>query len=328
MWDYESVTGALQKLKGRTDSPVVGSPNPNNGVWLDRDELRAPEPDVEQLSRLVRRGFGLRKYRPPALPRIAAQLLEMSSSDEVHFEELARLIEQDVMIAAEVMRVTKSPTYSRGIEVTSIEQAIARLGISTLRDIVAEAALEMCVFSSPEHFAIMDRLRVHGASTAHIARLSNDMLRVGYDMAFLAGLFHDVGFAASLLLLCTVYPERVVDPNQLWPELSRIHERTSWHVAVQWDLPEGIRHAVRYHHSPRECPEHPEHPALICVADRLAQEAGAGMVDLEDDASSLVVIPDEVSDEVFADACDILRISRKDLAALREAATGAIFGVV
>lgn len=279
------------------------------------------------MSRLIRRGFGLRKYRVPRLPKIAARLLDISSSDDASFEELARLIEQDVMIAGEVMRVVKSPTYNRGVEVTSIEQAIARLGISTLRDIVAEAALEMCVFSSPDYFALMDRLRVHGAATAHAARAINEYLGVGYNFAFLGGLFHDVGIAAALLLLSAAYPDRSMDPSVLWAELNRIHEQTSWHVANQWDLPKGILNAVRYHHSPQQCPDKPQQPAVICVAERLAQDAGAGFADL-DVRGEDGCIPDHVDEESFIAACDILKLSRADFAALRESTSASIATIV
>lgn len=245
---------------------------PRAAEWNDRADLAPAAPSSAELSRLIRRGFALKKYRPPPLPDVARRLLRMARSDRVQFDEVAALIEQDVSIAAEVLRLVNSPLYSRGVEITSLEQALGRLGLSGLRELASQVAVEMSIFASPAYGEAMERIRRHGTVTAHLTRAVQRASGHRDEGVFTAGLFHDAGLAACVLLVGDVYGDAPPPIDEVWPELLRIHTQVGRHLARSWELPDGLARVLLRHHDPEDATS-----AVVCVADYLAERVGAGV---------------------------------------------------
>ena len=62
--------------------------------------------------------------------------------------DLARLIQRDIALAGQVMRVANSAVYARRNPVVTLPQAIAWLGIREVRNIAFAVALKGQVFNS------------------------------------------------------------------------------------------------------------------------------------------------------------------------------------
>src|SRR5262245_19686687 len=109
---------------------------------LDDDVLL----DEAELTSRLAAVFESPGYRPPRLPDVAVSLLELSRRPEASIEEFAALLEQDALLAGEVMKLVRSPVYAGQAAVKTIQQALVRIGIKNLRDLVMQAALGMRVF--------------------------------------------------------------------------------------------------------------------------------------------------------------------------------------
>lgn len=246
-------------------------------VWKDRKDLAPENPTGADLARLVRRGFGLKNFEPPALPVGAARVLELANNSDANIRVVARAIEEDMLLSAQILRLMQTPLYNRGVEISSIEQAVARLGLSALRHVVAEASLNASVFNADDAYEkAMEQLRKHSAVTGQAAQLVSRALGLRHDLAFLAGLFHDVGLAAALLLVSEAYGDSPPPLDVVWKELIGLHERLNWHVSLYWKLPDGIREIVRYHHHIPAGARDPLGSSIVCLADHLAEECGIG----------------------------------------------------
>src|SRR5580700_6238706 len=103
------------------------------------------------LRREVITTFGDPDYRPPPLPSIAIQLVGISRNEEVELEEVVRLLEQDPVLAGIAMRLVSSPLYAGRSPVSSLHQAVVRIGLKKLRSIVFEATLRSGMFDLPEY---------------------------------------------------------------------------------------------------------------------------------------------------------------------------------
>ena len=99
----------------------------------------------EELSKL----FSSPRYQPPALPAVALKVMALARRPKVEFEELAKTIEQDSLLAAKVMTRAESVMYSGQNPVRSLRQAAVRMGVGGLRDLVIEVAMNLRVFRSP-----------------------------------------------------------------------------------------------------------------------------------------------------------------------------------
>lgn len=136
---------------------------------------------------------------PP--PRICAQLAELTARQETEAAQFARLIQSDPVLAGEVMRVANSPALRPRSAIVSLQQAIAWLGISEVRNIAMAVMLRGEVFIAPGHEpeseALWREAWLAGLWAKEIARLRRKQV----ESAFLAALMHRTGAALSLKLL-------------------------------------------------------------------------------------------------------------------------------
>ena len=238
-------------------------------------EEREPATRIKEQLLLLFRSPG---YKPPLLPAVALELIELSRKPRVQVAELVGLLSRDPMLAAQLLRIAASPVYSRGEPVRSLNDAVVRLGLTRTADLFVRAALESRLLKAPGFDSVMVKLRGHSAFTAEVARLVSDHA-VGFgDYAFLCGLLHDMGVAAALLALSEqVKPPSNPDPALLWQALHDIHESSSEALANVWGLPREMSLVLGLHH--RLGDQKHVHPlaAAVSLADHLAEEAGFGL---------------------------------------------------
>lgn len=97
-----------------------------------------------------------------------------------------------------VTTTAQSSLYAGGgATVRSLQDAIRRLGIRGLRNIVLEAAMQLRVFRAPAYAECMETIRRHAPVVAHFSHLVARGVRLDANEAFLAGLMHDVGLVGG-----------------------------------------------------------------------------------------------------------------------------------
>ncbi len=247
-------------------------------VLLDEDAM------VDKLMAMVEAP----DYQPPTLPSVAVELMGLARKSDVEMDEVVSLLEQDSMIAGRVLKLVQSPMFAGASELYSLHDALMRVGLNTLRDLVMQIAMNLKVFRSTEYADTMEHLRRHCAVTAHMAKLVCKHARVDGDGAFLAGLLHDVGIAGTLLALSDGRGGRKPPPDliAIWPAVDRVHARAAEIMAGHWDLPEDIVIAIASHHQVmRQGTPHPL-AAAVALADDLAHEAGFGVIPKSDAGSA------------------------------------------
>jgi len=221
--------------------------------------------------------FAAPSYQPPMLPEVALQVMQLSQRPDVKFEELVALLQKDAVLAGRVLSIAQSSAYAARSPIQTLQQASVRLGLKTMRDVVLEAAIHMKVFRVPGYEPAMERLARHSAAVAHVMRAVCRRTNVEAEYAFLCGLLHDVGFAASLLALAADPAWRHSTFEELAPVLDEVHEEASGVLARLWKLPEGIQRMVATHHEPAPNGKAEPVNATLIVAEQLCWEAGAGM---------------------------------------------------
>jgi HD-like signal output (HDOD) protein len=215
-------------------------------------------------------------YRPPVLPTVAIQIVELSRRPGVGFDEVVAVLEKDPLLAARVLSLSSSALYAGMQQVVSLRQAAIRLGLKTLRDLVLEAAMTLRVFRVPGYEEPMERLQHHSSVTAHVARVVCKRAAVDAEHAFACGLLHDVGFAAGILALVeNQKPGDRLAYADMAPAVAACHEEATALVAGLWKLHAPIADVVSRHHQlSRQSP--PLVPVLV-VSEQLAYELDAGI---------------------------------------------------
>lgn len=217
------------------------------------------------------------EYRPPPLPGVALELLSLANRSDATIDRVVRLLEQDEMLAGGVMRLIGSPLYAGRSRVRSLKEAVVRLGVRTVRDLVFETALHQGVFRLAEYGETIEQIRRHSTVTAYIARIVCKHAKIDEEHAFLCGLLHDIGFAGLLFAVSNIEAEASPPLIQLWGEIDELHEQASRLVTKLWNLPVELQELVGHHHH-LHTGETSRVTAAIHIADRLSERFGASVV--------------------------------------------------
>ena len=144
--------------------------------------------------------------RMPVLPAAFQWTMSLfARGDDVSVGELAHVVEQDVVMAANLLSVANSALYSRAGSVSSVRQAIARIGIPKTRNTLLGLSVSRSFrdVRFPKSWSAA-RFNAHSLAAAIFSDLLAQRASAeSPDWAFLAGLLHDIG----LLLIATGLPD-------------------------------------------------------------------------------------------------------------------------
>lgn len=247
-------------------------------VELGEDEI---PPSATELLQSLGETFTSSKYRPPVLPRAATELLALSRDVETPVAKIVDLIQTDAMLAARVVSRANSAAFAANTPIRTLRDAVSRLGLARLRDIVVEAALSLRVFRAAAYQPIMERLAHHSARTAEIARVVCRYSTVDGELAFLSGLLHDIGVAGILIALAERPRGQQPDATLVRYALEQAHPTASERMAQLWQLPPELILVGRHHHE-LSVGRH-VHPlcAVVVVAESEADQRDAGLADID-----------------------------------------------
>lgn len=235
--------------------------------------------DENELTERLISTFSNPSYRPPKLPAVATELLSLSQRPDVEFSAIESVLERDPMLAGDVFKVARSATFSGIRQMATLREALIRIGLGTMRDVVMQAAMNMRVFRGDSYRECMERLRIHSTGTAHLSRIVSHYTAIGEEQAFLCGLLHDAGIAGTLLVLGDVKKgQKAPDLSGIWPAIHRAHARAGARMTELWKLPEEVGLVVGAHHDVRV--DNYDHPmaATVCIAESLTEEIGMGLI--------------------------------------------------
>jgi HD-like signal output (HDOD) protein len=263
----------------------------------------------------LRRVFSSPGYRPPLLPTVALEVHELSLRSDVGADQLVEVLEKDAVLAAQVLRVAGAAAYGGwGQDDISLRVAVVRMGMRSLASVVWEVAAGMRVFRSARYAGAMEQIRTHSTLCAHLCRLIASRKALNTETAFLCGLLHDIGMAATLLVLSDrPKDEPSINPGVLDEVLRQTHQEVSGMIAQLWKLPADMQTVLANHHSfPAGGPPHPL-SAAVAIAEELSRELGHGVTIGAGHC-------DRVAPETLARAREALGFTDEQEAELRETA--------
>lgn len=193
--------------------------------------------------------FKREDYRPPALPDVALEVLRLTGEGTANAAEIAGLLSQDPVLAADAFKIASSPAYSGRYKARSLQDMITRLGHDGLRNLVLELSMNMRVFKCPPYNDVLERLRAHSVCVARLSKIIAERVGLDGEAAYLAGLMHDLGVMASVVALHEgVNGARSLSLNNAWAAIEAIHGDVGVLVARSWGLPEEAIWVIQHHH--------------------------------------------------------------------------------
>lgn len=198
----------------------------------------------------------------PHFPAALVKLEKLLAADQkVALEEVVGLISQDPRLSAGVIGIVNSARYSPGFEISSIEDAVNRIGVSDVRLMAHTINYKSSIAVKPP-FSQKEFMQ-HSMVAAYVAQLIARQVHMNQSEAFLAGLMHDIG----IYLLATENREQYKEVIRLAKgELSRLvlaekkvfgatHTVVGARLLKQWKFPNDVVMGVAGHHLPENVDE-------------------------------------------------------------------------
>lgn len=273
-----SPTTSIPARSPQTSIPVtrtMSMPSPNaarpslDPTLLTSGEMSMPPRDlhvrdiVEVFGPLVR----TKTADLPVLPGVAVEALRLARDPRVKVDALLGVVEEDPPLAARILAVANSTFYARGIPIRSLRQAVIRLGLHPLRDVIYMAIYANSVFDAPGFVELVRDTFDHCVKVGRIAQRLAPVLGHDEESAFLAGLLHDVGKARCLKLFARHPLTKHCPKDRLLDAADELHEVAGAALARAWNLPEEVVEACDHHHAPQS-----SFSRLIWAADAVSHE--------------------------------------------------------
>ena len=134
----------------------------------------------------------------PMLPALAADVMSLAIDPDISIARIARVIAKDQVLATRVLRLANSAYCAPMQEITTVNDAIVRMGTGPVRNVVLAVCFTSRLQGANVYGAQGRELMDHAIGTAYLARLVAEKLGEDADEAFMCGLLHDLG---KLLLL-------------------------------------------------------------------------------------------------------------------------------
>ncbi|MDR1658094.1 MAG: HDOD domain-containing protein [Deltaproteobacteria bacterium] len=230
--------------------------------------------DRVQAKREVRRIKNL-----PTVPGIVAKISRMVENPETSAAEVGRLISQDQVLSAKVLRMANSAFFGMSRKISSISQALVILGFEVVKGLVLTSSVFDMIQKS------MAGLWEHSIGCAAASGAVATLLgRDDAEEILVAGLLHDLGKVVLALNLpeeMNLVREKVKNGKVLFYEaenevLDFDHSELGQWLAEHWNLPESLAEPMRLHHRPEKAVLKPECTAIVHIADIIIRAKGFG----------------------------------------------------
>jgi putative nucleotidyltransferase with HDIG domain len=216
------------------------------------------------------------------LPDVAAEVMTLCQQSMTDALRIEKSVTRDPFISAQIVAVANSPMFAPRMPIVSVRDAIVRIGLSNVNDIVMMVVTSSTMFRIRGFDEHVSRVTSRFPATALASRLLASALRLPMEAAFTAGLLHDIG---DLILLdrCVrtgkVKPELALEPvfhSVILDALHTHHPRVGAAVCTVWKLPSSTIEAAAHHHD-YKLGGHHFSANLVAAADVFADAMGVGV---------------------------------------------------
>lgn len=231
------------------------------------------EPAVtETIDEAVRFIMESGQFELPVLPEVATQLLQLTNDVNCEVSDIVALIKRDQSLTGRLLKIANSTRYSAGQSVSSVHQAVARLGLICIREVVILIACQSRIFDVRGFEADVRRSFAQSLAAAAFAQEIARMRRLNVQEAFLCGLLHDVGRPVLLQSLSNRRKNHglTADDDVLRGAADSQRIPLAGALVRSWDLPDRLAECIVHQATPLQSAECTQTAAILNLAIDLA----------------------------------------------------------
>ena len=231
---------------------------------IDRPEIKR---QVKQIKNL------------PTLPGIVQKIAAMVENPNTSPADVGRVISQDQVLSAKVLRMANSAFFGMSRKISSITQALIVLGFDVIKGLVLTSSVFDMMKDS------MVGLWEHSIGCATAAGvIARHLGRTDAEEILVAGLLHDLG----KVVLSLQMPEESARIMELAQEkqisfyeaekeiLDFTHGDIGLWLSQHWNLPDALAEPIRYHHEPERARNAVDQTAIVHLSNVIIRACGFG----------------------------------------------------
>jgi len=212
----------------------------------------------------------------PMLPAMAQEIISLALDPNVTAAEIIALVSKDPLLASRVVQLANSAFSAPSRAITSINEAVVRLGTGLVRNVMTSSCLS-ALAADPRIYGSRGREYIdHSVGTAYLAWLLAEPADESPSEAFLYGLLHDVGKLLVIKLAREATRHALTPPTEgeLTEVLAELHAAAGGYLVWQWGLPTQLHDPIVWHHEPDGATARPQTAAVAYAANRFAHRYG------------------------------------------------------
>lgn len=237
------------------------------------------EKNTLSLVDIVQEHAASEKLNLPVFPGAAFELQQLLADDNTSIDQIAKVIGKDQAMASQVLKLANSAFFSGWNTVRTIREAILRLGLNHVFNLVVCTSQQKYYKSRNTTLQkILETLWQHALCTAIGSKWL--VQKLGYrqfgDEAFLSGLLHDIGKLVLTKAIETIQSEyEDFDlPSELIDQIfDSMHSEQGNYLMDEWSIPDVYCKIALNHHK-EEFDKNDVLLMSVRIANQVCRKAG------------------------------------------------------
>lgn len=236
----------------------------------------------------------------PTLPAVALKVRKAADDPDINLQDMGEVIGQDPSLSARMIKISNSAYMGRAVKVTSISQAVTRIGLRQIKNIATALAMEQLFVSKNE--LVGEYMKKEWSNTVevvanamaalqmYIARTKKRELSI--DTMALMSLIHSIG-VLPILTEAERHTEVFASPSFLDDAIDKLAPKVGGSIMRSWEFDEEFVVVAERWHDLAYIPEKLGYIDFVRVGAALA-----GQIDSKKDAVLNLAIQRGVVEDV------------------------------
>jgi putative nucleotidyltransferase with HDIG domain len=233
---------------------------------------------MERIDEFIRKA----KTLPPA-PKVLPELMSLLQQSDVDNDKVVRLVTFDPALTMKILQVCNSAAFAGSDSVADLNEAVMRIGFGEVFRILAAILSEQALSGTQAGYGLeQGELWDHSAITAIAAQTIARDRGLDQNLAFTAGLLHDIGKIVLATALEGAYSKLVEETEAKGHSLLEAeklvlgadHAEVGGRLLEQWKFPAPLVASVTWHHDPIKANTHQPMAACVYLANLIAGFTG------------------------------------------------------